>query len=88
MDRNRFNADVRPYVTTVRIGTQGVAFDRLELDDWFDDYKSCNGRRPKASTPEDDLCQNVTVCRGSCSPQKLNSLADKGGVSGESHLYA
>jgi hypothetical protein len=44
MDRNRFNAEVRPYVTEIRLGKQGVAFDRLELDAWFDEYKSCNGR--------------------------------------------
>ena len=65
MDRNRFNAEVRPYITAIPIGQQGIAFDRLELDAWVDDYVSCNGRRPKASLPEDDTCQNVTECRGS-----------------------
>ena len=44
MDRNRFNADVRPYLTEIPIGQQGIAFDRLELDDWVDQYKSRNGR--------------------------------------------
>ena len=44
MDRNRFNAEVRPYLTEVPIGTQGIGFDRLELDAWFEDYKSRNGR--------------------------------------------
>lgn len=44
MDRNRFNAEVRPYLTEVPIGTQGIGFDRLDLDAWFEDYKSCNGR--------------------------------------------
>ena len=44
MDRNRFNAEVRPFVTEVPIGKQGVGFDRLELDAWFEDYKSSNGR--------------------------------------------
>ena len=44
MDRNRFNAEVRPYVTEVPIGKQGIGFDRLELDAWFEDYKSRNGR--------------------------------------------
>jgi predicted DNA-binding transcriptional regulator AlpA len=44
MDRNRFNAEVRPYVTEIPIGTQGVAFDRLDLDAWVDQYKSRNGR--------------------------------------------
>ncbi len=44
MDRNRFNADVRPFVTEISIGSQGIAFDRLDLDAWADQYKSRNGR--------------------------------------------
>jgi hypothetical protein len=44
MDRNRFNAEVRPTLTEIRYGKQCVCFDRLELDAWFDDYKSRNGR--------------------------------------------
>ncbi len=44
MDRNRFNSEVRPYLTNIPIGRQGIAFDRLELDAWVDDYVSCNGR--------------------------------------------
>jgi hypothetical protein len=44
MDRNRFNAEVRPYITEVPVGKQGIGFDRLELDAWFEDYKSRNGR--------------------------------------------
>ena len=44
MDRNRFNAEVRPYLTKIPIGQQGIAFDRLELDAWVEDYISRNGR--------------------------------------------
>jgi len=44
MDRNRFNSEVRPYLTNIPIGRQGIAFDRLELDAWVEDYISCNGR--------------------------------------------
>jgi hypothetical protein len=44
MDRNRFNAEVRPYLTELPIGTQGIGFDRLELDAWADDYIARNGR--------------------------------------------
>ena len=65
MDRNRFNREVRPHLTRIPIGQQGVAFDRLELDAWVEDYISRNGRRPKAPKLEDDTCQNVTECRGS-----------------------
>lgn len=44
MDRNRFNTEVRPFLTTIPIGRQGIAFDRLELDAWVADYVSRNGR--------------------------------------------
>ncbi len=44
MDRNRFNAEVRPYLTKIRIGQQGIAFDRLDPDAWVDHYKSRNER--------------------------------------------
>ena len=32
MDRNRFNTEVRPNLTEIPIGKQGIGFDRLELD--------------------------------------------------------
>jgi hypothetical protein len=44
MDRNRFNAEARPFLTEIPIGKQGVGFDRLELDAWVDEYVSRNGR--------------------------------------------
>lgn len=44
MDRNRFNREVRPNVHEIRIGKQGIGFDRLDLDAWFDDYMSRNER--------------------------------------------
>ncbi len=46
MDRNRFDKEVRPYLTVIPIGKQGIAFDRLELDAWADHYESRNGRPP------------------------------------------
>ncbi len=48
MDPNRFNDEVRPFVTEIRIGTQGIAFDRLDLDQWADEYKKVNGCPGKA----------------------------------------
>lgn len=48
MDRNRFNQIVRPYLTQIRIGIQGIAFDRLELDNWADHYMQRNGRPGKS----------------------------------------
>ena len=44
MDRNRFNTEVRPALVEIPIGCQGIAFDRLDLDAWVDQYKSRNGR--------------------------------------------
>ena len=44
MDRNRFDAEVRPHLTEIPIGSQGIGFDRLELDAWVDDYIARNGR--------------------------------------------
>jgi len=63
MDRNKFGAMVRPYLTEIPLGTQAIAFDRLEIEAWASHYIECNGRRPKASLPEDDTCQNATKCR-------------------------
>jgi len=48
MDPNRFNAEVRPYLVEIPIGKQGIAFDRIDLDAWIDDYKNRNGRLGKA----------------------------------------
>jgi hypothetical protein len=44
MDRHRFNEEVRPTMTEIPIGSQGIAFDRLDLDAWVDDYKRGSGR--------------------------------------------
>jgi len=30
MDKNRFNREVRPFLTEIRVGKQARAFDRLE----------------------------------------------------------
>ena len=56
MDRNRFNREVRQYLTEMPIGKQGIAFDRLELDGWVEDYKSRCGRSQKHRG--DLLCQS------------------------------
>ncbi len=61
MDRNRFNIEVRPFLTTIPIGQQGLAFDRLELDVWVEEYISCNGRPAKRSELWD--AKNHQACR-------------------------
>ena len=48
MDPNRCNEEVRPYLVEIPIGKQEVAFDRLELDAWVDQYEDRNGRPGKA----------------------------------------
>ena len=47
MDKNRFDREVRPTLVEFPIGDQGVGFDRLDLDNWLDDYKDRNGRPGK-----------------------------------------
>ena len=47
-DKNRFNHDVRPHICAIPIDTRGIAFDRVDLDGWADEYRSRNGR-PAAS---------------------------------------
>jgi hypothetical protein len=44
MDRRIFNKEVRPLLTEIPIGSQGKAFDRLDLDEWVDYYKGRSGR--------------------------------------------
>lgn len=44
MDRKRFNKEVRPSLVVIPIGDQGLAFDRLDLDAWVEDYIGRNGR--------------------------------------------
>ena len=44
MDKNRFNSEVRPYLTEIPLGKQAIAFDRLEIDAWVDHYIDCYGR--------------------------------------------
>ena len=49
MDKNLFNQLVRPGLTEIPIGQQGVAFDRHDLDAWADHYKETKGRPCKVS---------------------------------------
>ena len=53
MDHNRFNQTVRPCLIEIPIGEQGVAFDRIDLDAWAEDYKNRNGRPGCKFQPEE-----------------------------------
>ena len=86
MDRNRFNAEVRPFLTEIPIGKQGVAFDRLDLDAWVDQYKSRNGRpgRPKGDQLWDAKERRGSKCVGgpgistkSYSDKELSNLLER-----------
>src|SRR5690606_30935828 len=57
MDRNRFNREVRPYLTEIPLGKRAVGFDRVELDRWAEDYAARNGR-PAGEKPEGGTWQS------------------------------
>lgn len=44
MDKNRFNREIRPGLIEIRIGSQGKAFDRLEMEAAAEEYRCRNGR--------------------------------------------
>jgi predicted DNA-binding transcriptional regulator AlpA len=56
MNKNQFNTLVRPKVTLFRLGKRAIAFDRLELDAWAEEYRRCNGR--SALKQEEERCQS------------------------------
>ena len=62
MDRNRFNKEARPHLIEIPIGEQGIAFDRLDLDAWVDQYKSRNGR--PASKPKGEQLWDANEVQG------------------------
>ena len=76
MDRNRFNAEVRPHLTEISIGTQGVGFDRLELDAWLDEYIARNGRPARKGANTWDA--NISPV-SSCGPESGTSTSASAG---------
>jgi len=76
MDRNRFNAEVRPHLTELPIGRQGIGFDRLELDAWVDDYKSRNGRPARKGEHSWDANKYPA---SSCEPESGTSTSTSAG---------
>lgn len=64
MSRDVFNQEVKPFVTVIPIGRQGIGYDRLELDAWLEHYKHRNGR-PATQFLGGRLCQNQDLCQGS-----------------------
>jgi len=64
MDKNRFNAEVRPFLTEIPIGVQGIAFDRLELDAFADYYVQVRGRPPERRAPWQESVGQVSANAG------------------------
>ena len=46
MGRTVFEREVRPYLTVIPVGRDGIAFDRLDLDAWIEQHKVRSGRPP------------------------------------------
>jgi hypothetical protein len=65
MDKDRFNAEVRPYLIEIPIGKQGIAFDRLDLDAWADQYRNREGR-PGAKVEKEIAQWDEPERQGSC----------------------
>ncbi len=76
MDRNRFNTEVRPYLTEVPVGKQGIGFDRLEIDAWFENYKSCNGRPARKGVMTWDAIDSPASSNGPASGTSTSASAD------------
>src|SRR5687768_584632 len=58
IDKNRFNAEVRPHLIEIPLGEHGIAFDRLDLDAWVDEYIARNGRK-RETTVGGETWQNA-----------------------------
>lgn len=56
VDRNKFDAEVRPYLTEIPLGPKSMAFDRRELDAWADAYIAAHGR-PGPHMRKDEICK-------------------------------
>ena len=53
MCKDEFARAIRPFLTEVKIGTQGKGFDRVELDLVWEHYKAQNGRPPMRHLPDE-----------------------------------
>jgi hypothetical protein len=58
MDRNRFNREVKPHLVAVPIGTQGIGYDRLDLDAWWEEHKRRNGQPGALCMKKGELWEN------------------------------
>lgn len=77
MDKNRFKAEVRPWLTEIPIGSQGIAFDRLDLDAWADQYKAAKGRPGKQKGEKEPWRKKEKELRVSSSGKMVSGTSTK-----------
>jgi hypothetical protein len=83
MNKNLFNQAIRPQLTVIRIGVQGRAFDRLEMDLAAEEYKRRNGvpvalsmrRKPLWETEERQVSPNAVRSGMSTSNSEAHAFA-------------
>ncbi len=73
VNKNFFDSEIRPYLTEMRLGPQMVAFDRLDLDAWVEDYKKLHGRPAKRKEENKPWRDKSAVWEGSNSGATLGS---------------
>ena len=77
MDRHCFNREVRPYVVEIRIGKQGIAFDKDDLDDWVIEMKK--QAEPKLSKATTELamgCNTQKMSKQTVKPKQAQNTLD------------
>jgi len=81
VDRNKFDAEIRPLLTEIPLGARSVAFDRLDLDAWADDYKIRNGRSSRKIGKKLSCVQEQKVSLSPKTGSVPSTKNTKGGVS-------
>lgn len=77
MDRHCFNREVRPYIVEIRIGKQGIAFDKVDLDDWISEIKKQAEPKLSKATTELAICDNAQkIPKKSLNQKKLQNTLD------------
>ena len=70
MGRALFDREIRPYVPEIKMGEQGIGFDRLDLDNALDDYKTRNVRVKEKPSWQ---VTNSQACTGTKKQEKVRS---------------
>ena len=82
--RRVFDRDIRPWMVVIPIGKEGVAFDRLDLDAWIEQHKSCSGRPPEKGESWD--AQERREFSPTRMETKLSTRSTTAGESSAGHL--